>query len=80
MSAVGTLWSSGGDGEVGPTHAAVGHAQPVERLRGGHLVHQVQVDVEQVGLAVSAFGHQMAVPDLLAQRPRRAAGSARRAC
>ena len=39
------------DGEVGPAHAAAREAQPVERLRRRDLVHEVQIDVEQVGLA-----------------------------
>ena len=38
-------------GEVGPAHGAPVQAQPVERLRRRDLVHEVQVDVEQVGLA-----------------------------
>jgi len=42
-------------GEVGPAHGAAGEAQPVEGLRRGHLVHQVQVDEEQVGLASAAW-------------------------
>ena len=41
----------GGDGEVGPAHGAAGQAQAVEGLRAGHLVDEVEVDVEQVGLA-----------------------------
>ena len=39
----------GGDGEVGPADRPTGEAQAVERLRAGDLVHEVQVDVEQVG-------------------------------
>ena len=35
----------GGDGEVGPAHPAPAEAQPVERLRAGDLVDEVEVDV-----------------------------------
>ena len=41
----------GGQREVGPAHRTAGHSQPVERLRAGDFVNQVQVDVDQVGLA-----------------------------
>ena len=58
----------GGEREVGPAHRAAGQPQAVERLRAGDLVHQVQVDVEQVGLAVGA-AHDVRVPDLLGERP-----------
>ena len=44
----------GGHGEVGAAHAATAQPQPVERLRAGDLVHEVQVDVEQIGLALGA--------------------------
>ena len=54
----------GGDGEVGPPHGATGQAQPVEGLRRGHLVDEVEVDVEQVGLAGRGVD-DVAVPDLL---------------
>ena len=57
----------GGDGQVGTAHLAAGLAQPVERLRAGHLVQQVQVDVEQIGLALRA-AHHVGVPDLLGER------------
>ena len=56
----------GGDGELGPAHGPAGHPQPVERLRAGHLVHEVQVDVEQVGLALGP-PHQVRLPQLLGQ-------------
>ena len=41
----------GGDGEVGAAHGAAGEAEPVEGLGAGDLVDEVEVDVEQVGLA-----------------------------
>ena len=39
------------DREVGPAHAPARGAQAVERLRRRDLVHEVQIDVEEVGLA-----------------------------
>ncbi|CAB4907709.1 unannotated protein [freshwater metagenome] len=60
----------GGDGEIGATHRTTGLAQSVERLRARDLVHQVQVDVNQVGRAVSALGHEVVVPNLLGQGAR----------
>ena len=42
----------GRDRQVGPAHRAAGQPQAVEGLRAGDLVHEVQVDVEQVGLAL----------------------------
>ena len=32
-------------------HRAAGQAQPVERLRAGHFVHEMKVNVKQVGFA-----------------------------
>ena len=58
----------GGDGEVGPAHRAAGEAEPVERLRAGDLVHEVEVDVEQVGLLPLTLADQVLVPHLLGQR------------
>src|SRR5690606_36177583 len=54
----------GGDGELGPSHLAAGEPEPVERLGAGDLVDEVQVDVEQVGLAVGT-AHDVLLPDLL---------------
>ena len=64
---VGTLWSSVAYGQVRAAHGAVGQPQALEGLRAGHLVDEVQVDVEQVGLAL-ARPHHVAVPDLLGER------------
>ena len=58
----------GGQREVGPAHRPPGQPQPVEGLRAGDLVHQVQVDVEQVGLGPLAPADQVLVPHLLGQR------------
>ena len=47
---------------VGTANRAAGQPQPVERLRAGDLVHEVQVDVEQ------ARGDLVGVPDLVEER------------
>jgi hypothetical protein len=46
--------------------------QTVEGLWAGHLVHQVEIDVEEVGFPGGRV-HDMRVPDLLAQRLRHGA-------
>ena len=56
----------GRHGQVGPAHAAAGQPQPVEGLGRGHLVDQVEVDVQQVGLAVGLADH-VALPHLLGE-------------
>ena len=56
-----------GQGQVGAANRAAGQSQAVERLGAGHLVKQVQVDVQKVGLALSPT-HDMCVPNLLGQR------------
>ena len=45
-----------------------GQTEPVESLGTGHLVHEVQVDEQQVGLAVG-LTDDVCVPDLLTQGP-----------
>ena len=60
----------GRDGEVGPAHRASGHPEAVEGLRAGDLVHEVEVDVDEVGRAVLALLDQVVVPDLLGQGAR----------
>src|SRR4029077_10519719 len=47
---------------------AAGEPQRLERLRRRHLVHEVQVDVEEVGLARRTMDH-VRVPDLLGEGP-----------
>ena len=69
MSAVGTLWSSVATVRSGRRTVRPREAQAVERLRAGDLVDEVEVDVEQVGLARRRV-HHVAVPDLLGQRHR----------
>ena len=55
----------GGDGQFGTAHPSPGQAQPLEGLRAGDLVDEVEVDVQEVGLVgVGAAGDDVAVPDL----------------
>ena len=42
----------GGDREVGASHGAAGHPESIECLRARHLVHEVQVNVDEVGRPV----------------------------
>ena len=51
MSAVGTLWSSVATVRSGRRTVRPAEAEPVEGLRAGDLVDQVEVDVQQVGFA-----------------------------
>ena len=48
---------------------AAGGAQALERLRRGHFMDQMAVDIEQAG-AVIGFVNQMIVPDFVVQRGR----------
>jgi hypothetical protein len=57
----------GGQGEIGAPNLATGQSEAVERLGAGHLVEQVEVDIEEVRLAVST-SHDVGVPHLLRQR------------
>jgi hypothetical protein len=57
----------GGDREVEPAHRSALGAQAIEGLRARHLVHEVQVDVDEVGFAVLALDDEVVVPDLLGQ-------------
>ena len=61
-SAIGLSQSSGrdvvvlgGQRQVGTAYGAAGEPQALEGLRRGHLVDQVEVDVEEVGLALGAL-------------------------
>ena len=58
----------GGQREIGPAHRPPGQAQAVERLRAGHLMDEVQVDIEQIRLAVG-LAHDVCVPHLFGQGP-----------
>ena len=61
-----------GDREIEPAHGTTGLAEAVERLRARDLMHEVQVDVDEVGRAVLAFDDQVVFPDLLGQSLRSA--------
>jgi hypothetical protein len=56
----------GREGEVGTMHRATCQAQAVERLRAGHLVDEVHVDEQQVGLT-GCGAYDVAVPELLGE-------------
>ena len=66
QSSVGTLWSSVASVRSGRRTCAVRQAQAVEGLRRGHLVEEVEIDVEKVGLSRSATDDVL-VPHLLGQ-------------
>ena len=57
----------GGERQVGSAYGPAGEAQPVEGLRRGDLVDEVEVDVEQVGLTLG-LSDDVLVPHLLRQR------------
>ncbi len=54
----------GGDGEIRAAQRSTGQSERLESLRAGHLVYEMQVDVEQVGFAVGT-PDDVSVPDLL---------------
>src|SRR5207245_2278185 len=53
--------------EVGTADAPPGEAQPLERLWRGHLVHQVEIDVDE-RRPLREPVHHVRVPELLEQR------------
>ena len=57
-------------GQVGPAHRAAREAKPLEGLRRGDLVHEVQVDVEQRRLA-RLVADDVPLPHLVEQAPPR---------
>ena len=62
VPSVGTLWSAVASVRSGRRTVPAGEPQPLERLRRGDLVDEVQVDVEQ------AVGDLVRLPDLVEQR------------
>ena len=52
----------GGDGAVGAAELAACHAEAVEGLRGGDLVDEMQVDVEERRFALG-LGDEVLLPD-----------------
>ena len=67
---VGTLWSIVATVSSGRRTRAAREPQPLERLRRGDLVHEVQVDVEQRRLT-RLVADDVPVPDLVEQAPSR---------
>ena len=65
-----------GHGPLGPADLAAGQPQPLERLGAGHLVDQLQVDVEN-RLFARLGVDDVVVPDLLEHRSRRRRGTHR---
>jgi len=64
----GDVVVEGSNGPLWSADLSAGGAKPLEGLRAGHLVDQLQVDVEE---RPSCFGiHDVIVPDLLEHRPR----------
>ena len=57
----------GREGEVGSAYRPAGETKPVEGLRRGDLVDEVEVDVEQVRLTLG-LSDDVLVPHLLCQR------------
>ena len=57
----------GGQGEIGAAYDASRRAQSVEGLRARHLMHEVEVDIEEIRLTLRT-AHHVRVPDLLSQR------------
>ena len=55
-----------GHREIRTTHRSAGSSKTVEGLRAGHLVHQMQVDVQQIRLTVGR-PDDVVVPHLLGQ-------------
>jgi len=53
---VGTLWSAVAIVEIRTPYAPACQSQPFEGLRRCHLVDEVQVDVEQIGLSGAVAG------------------------
>jgi hypothetical protein len=52
------------EGEVGAPHRTPGDAKPFERLRAGHLMNEMTVDVYEAGAVIAPIDN-MRVPDLL---------------
>ena len=53
-------------GEIRTAHPSTIHPQTLEGLRARNLVHQVQVDVEQVGFTIDS-AYDMRIPNLLSE-------------
>jgi hypothetical protein len=51
---VGTLWSATASVFSGMPHRAPGHAQAFERLRAGHFMHEMAIDIEKAGAILAS--------------------------
>ena len=58
----------GRDRQVGAAHLAAGQAQALEGLGARDLVHQVEVDVQQIGGTVFTLGDDVVAPHLFRHR------------
>ena len=58
----------GRDRQIGAANLSSREAQALERLGARHFVHEVEVDVEQVGGAVLPLGHDVVSPHLFCHR------------
>ena len=65
------------DGQVGTADAPAGEAEPLERLRRGDLVDEVEIDVEQRRAAL-LLEDDVPLPDLLEEGLRHPASVPRR--
>ena len=54
-----------GQVQLGVPQRAAGEPQPIERLRAGDLVEELEVDVQKVRFARSAGAHDVVAPHLL---------------
>ena len=58
----------GSNGQVFATNVSACETQAIEGLRRGHLVDQMQIDVEQVWCTVVTLYDQVVVPELFGKR------------
>jgi hypothetical protein len=63
----GNIVIDDGDGRIGSAHPATGEPKTLERLRGGHLMNEVAVDVEDACAVLQTLDH-VAVPYFVEQR------------
>ena len=68
----------GAEGEFGAANLAIGQAKTFKGLRGRHLMHEMQINVEQGGLAFSLVD-DVRLPELVEEAARSVGGSTHRA-
>ena len=61
----------GGDCQIRPTDAATSDAEPIKRLGAGHFVHQVKIDINQIGFTILTLRDKVICPDFFRQSTRR---------